>query len=218
MSSAADTAELLEKLSAVSFPTLGHFLEDGFASFAIQAMVPGVKLVGRAATLRLVDHDALTVNRALALLRPGDVLVIDMGGDHAHAPVGAITACAAHSAGAHGIVVDGVVTDILELRARGLPVFARGTSVLTTKRRGLGAGTFGQPITCGGATVRPGDLVLGDVNGVLFLDEATALRVVDQALASDQAEPALLERLCGGEPIGAVLPGTLLPNSPLPKA
>lgn len=203
MSTAPDP--LLERLMQVSFPTLGHFLEDGFAVSHVRAMVPGVKLAGRAATLRLADADAVAMTQALVALRPGEVLVVDTGADHAHASVGAVTACAAQAAGARGIVVDGVVTDILELRATGLPVFARGTTVLTTKRLGLGTSRLGVPVTCGGVTVRPGDIVLADDNGVLFLDDATAAAVVDQALASDQAEPALLARLRAGEPVGTVL-------------
>ncbi|MGI4941199.1 MAG: RraA family protein [Janthinobacterium lividum] len=207
MSTSAPSVGLLDRLMDVSFPTLGHFLEQGFAGFHVRAMVPGVKLAGRAATLLLADADAVAVIQALAGLRPGDVLVIDTGGDHAHAPVGAVTACAAQATGAKGIVVDGVVTDILELRGIGLPVFARGTTVLTTKRHGLGTSRFGVPVTCGGVTVRPGDIVLADDNGVLFLDEAAAASVLDQALASDRAEPAILARLRSGEPVSAVLLG-----------
>lgn len=198
---------LLARLQAVSFPTLGHLLEEGFADSSIRALVPNVKVIGRAITLQLVDADALAVNQALANLVPGDVLVIDMGGDHTHAPVGAVTACAAASAGAQAIVVDGVVTDILELRETKLPVFARGTSLLTTKRLGTGRSQFNVPMRCGGAVVRPGDLVLADDNGVLFIDIDTAARVVDDALASDQAEPATLARLRGGEPVAQVLLG-----------
>ena len=198
---------LLERLADVSFPTLGHFLEHGFADFHLRAMTPGAKLVGRAATLRLVGFDAIAVSQAVARLQPGEVLVIDMGGDHAHAPVGAVTGCAAQAAGARGIVVDGVVTDTAELRTMGLPVFARGSSLLTTKRRGLGASVFGRPVTCGGVVVRPGDILLADDNGVLFLDDTTALGVLDQALASDQAEPALLARLRDGAPARVVLLG-----------
>jgi len=197
-------AALAERLARVSFPTLGHFLEEGFADHGIRALVPG-KLVGRAVTLRLVGADALAVNDALALLQPGDVLVIDMGGDHAHAPVGAVTACAAQCAGARGVIVDGVVTDILELRDTGLPIFARGTSVLTTKRRGLRESAINVDVVCGGVAVRPGDLVLADDNGVLFTTVAKIAGLIDRALQSDRAEPAILARLRSGEKVGQVL-------------
>lgn len=205
--------DLLRRLEAVSFPTLGHFLESGFADHHIRALVPNVKLVGRAVTLRLAGADAIPVNRALAQLKPGDVLVIDACGDHVHAPVGAVTGCAAQWAGAKGIVVDGVVTDILELREMRLPVFARGTSALTTKRRDSGRSTINDSIVCGGVVVRPGDIVLADDNGVLFLDAATAASIVDEALASDRAEPATLARLRQGERAGTVLFGADLRHS-----
>lgn len=200
-----DESRLIEQLNAVSFPTLGHFLEQGFADSQLRAMVPNVKVVGRALTLKLVGADAVAVNRALALIQPGDVLVIDTDGDWQHAPVGAVTSCAARCAGAAGIVVDGVVTDLLELRDAGLPVFARGTSLLTTKLHGHGDSQINQPIHCAGVTVHPGDLVLADDNGVLFLDWQTAAGVIDQALVSDRAEPRLLERLRAGEPVAQVL-------------
>ena len=149
-----DESTLIEQFKAVSFATLGHFLEEGFADSQLRAMVPNVKLVGRALTLKLVGADAIAVNQALALIQPGDVLVIDTDGDWQHAPVGAVTSCAALCAGAVGIVVDGAVTDLLELREAGLPVFARGTSVLTTKLHGRGDSEINQPIHCGPARWR----------------------------------------------------------------
>ncbi|EJM88477.1 hypothetical protein PMI34_03335 [Pseudomonas sp. GM74] len=69
-----DDSQLIERLKAVSFPTLGHFLEEGFADPQLRAMVPNVKVVGRALTLKLAGADAIAVNRALAQIRPGDVL------------------------------------------------------------------------------------------------------------------------------------------------
>lgn len=198
-------ATLLRKLETVSFPTLGHFLENGFASHKIRALVPGSRIVGRAVTVRLATPDAIAVNRAIATLTAGDVLVIDAGNDHAHACIGAVTGTAIQCAGARGVVVDGVVTDIAELRAMGLPVFARGTSALTTKRIGAPDSDISEPVICGGVTVNPGDIVLADDNGVVFLSPRAAAEIIDTALASDQAEPAILARLRAGEPAGEVL-------------
>ncbi|MFT9474284.1 hypothetical protein [Streptomyces sp. 11-1-2] len=96
-------------------------------------------------------------------------------------------------------MVDGVVTDLRELREMRLPVFARGTSLLTTKRLGRGDGGVGRTVSCGGAVVRPGDLVLADDNGVLVISPRIAADVLARALASDRAEPALLARLRAGE-------------------
>lgn len=197
---------LLDRLAQVSFPTLGHFLEEGFADPDLRQQTPGLRLLGRAATLALADHDALAVNQALIRLEPGEVLVIATGNDRRHACVGAVTATAARAAGANGIVVDGLVTDLSELRQVGLPVFARGTSLCTTKRRGLGTSGFGHPVWCGGVNVQPGDLVLGDDNGLLFLrPDENLSSLLDAALAEDAAEPTVLQRLHNGECLATVL-------------
>ena len=202
---ATPDSSLLRSLEPVSFPTLGHFMEDGFADHHLRAMVPNVKVIGRAVTLKLLSPDAIPVNRALSQLKPGDVLVIDMSGNHTHAPVGAVTACAALNAGARGVIVDGVVTDLLELRSTGLPVFARGTSLLTTKKRDTMSSLFNEPVICGGVVVRPGDIVLADDNGVLFAEAPALAAVIDMALASDHAEPAILARLNDKAPLQEVL-------------
>lgn len=192
-------------LAAVSYPTIGHFLEDGFVDPAIRSLLDGVKVAGPAVTVRIAEHDAFAMNRALLELYPGAVLVVDMSGDHRHAPVGAVTAAAATAQGAAGVVVDGVATDILELRATGLPVFARGTSCLTTKRVHSGRSAVNVPVQCGGIRVNPGDWVLGDDNGVIVLAPQVAADVLSRALASDAAEPALLARIASGEPLDSVL-------------
>jgi regulator of RNase E activity RraA len=192
-------------LAAVSFPTIGHFLEDGFLDPAIRSLLDGVKVAGPAVTVRIAENDAYAMNRSLLQLYPGAVLVVDMSGDHRHAPVGAVTAAAATAQGAAGVVVDGVATDILELRATGLPVFARGTSCLTTKRVRSAGSAVNVPVQCGGVQVNPGDWVLGDDNGVIVLSAEAAADVLGLALDSDAAEPALLARIAAGEPLESVL-------------
>ncbi|SEJ63941.1 Regulator of RNase E activity RraA [Arthrobacter sp. yr096] len=196
---------LVQDLTDVSYPTIGHFLEDGFVSPAIQSLLDNVKIAGPAVTVRIADHDAIAMNHALLALRPGDVLVVDMGGDHRHAPVGAVTAAAALAQGAAGVVVDGVATDVLELRQTGLPVFARGTSCLTTKRLYGSGSAVNVPVPCGGVEVNPGDLVLGDDNGLIILSPEAAREVLGKALASDAAEPAILARIASGEPLESIL-------------
>ena len=205
------TTELIEALKSVEIPTLGHFLEDGFCEQDLRPINSGPQMVGRARTLDLTQPDAFAVNRALLALEPGDVLVIRVAG-RGHAPVGAVTAHAAIAQGAAGIVVDGPVTDqaaLRELQDR-LPVFATGLTARTTKRSGALAGetdgALDRAIEIAGVTVRPGDLVLGDAQGVLVLGpEGPGDEVLDAALASDAAEPALVARIESGEPISAIL-------------
>ena len=182
-----DESQLIEQLKVVSFPTLGHFLEEGFADPQLRAMVPNVKLVGRALTLKLVGADAIAVNQALAQIRPGDVLVIDTGGDHRHAPVGAVTSCAARCAGAVGIVVDGAVTDLLELREAGLPVFARGTCPYDSLHRQR-VTDIDVTVEIDGVRFGPGDLVFADEDGVVVVPRQVETAVIRRAWAKVHAE------------------------------
>lgn len=201
----ADTTTLLEQLRGVELPTLGHFLEEGFCPPGIRAMVPGARMTGVASTARIPDADAVAVNEALLRLNPGEVLVLDMEGDGLHAPVGAVTSAAARSRECAGVLVDGPVTDINELAAGQLPVFARGTTCLTTKRHASRRAEFGVPVTVGGVGIKPGDIVLGDDNGVVVLDPAFDPDIIQRALASDRAEPDILRRIASGEPLEQVL-------------
>ncbi len=182
--------DLRAALEAVSFPTIGHFLESGFVDPAIRAMVTPVKIVGRAVTVRTTAPDSVLVHKVTEMIEPGDAIVIDIGGDRRHAPVGEMVALAAQARGAVAVVIDGVCTDIVEIREMGMPVFARGTSVLTTKLHGLNSGAINGAIACGGVVVNAGDVVLGDDNGVLILPVEIARGVVDRARQSDEREPA----------------------------
>jgi len=189
---------LRQRLGAVSFPTIGHMLEHGFVDPEISAQVPDVHVVGRAVTVRMTAPDSTLVHVAAGLLEPGDALVIDMGQNRRQACVGELVALACKEAGAAAIVIDGYCTDIHELRAMRMPVFARGTSLLTTKLHGLRYGAINERITCGGVPVAPGDVVCADDNGVLILPPATLVGVLDRVEESDAAEPALMQALRAG--------------------
>jgi regulator of RNase E activity RraA len=191
-------SNLVGALRRVSFPTIGHFLETGFVEPGIRTMTPGLTFVGRAVTVRIPCPDGLLLHRVMAEVEAGDVVVVDTGSDRTHAVVGAVIATAAQAAGAVGMVVDGVVTDVLDLREMGIPVFARGTSVLTAKMLGIDDGGINVPVVCGGVSVHPGDVVMADENGVLVLDPRTAGDVVDRARSSDEAEPDLLTAIRSG--------------------
>ena len=191
-------AELQSTLSDIGFPTIGHFLENGFVEPEIRALVTPAKVVGRAITVRITSPDSVLVHKVTELLEPGDAIVIDTGGNVRHAPVGEMVVFAAKARGAAAIVIDGVCTDIVEIREMGVPVFARGTSVLTTKLHGLGSGAINEQVSCGGVAVNPGDVVLADDNGVLILSPEAAADVLDPARDSDAAEPDMQASILDG--------------------
>jgi 4-hydroxy-4-methyl-2-oxoglutarate aldolase len=195
------SADLLEKLRRVSYPTLGHFHERGFVDSRIRSHLPGSKIVGRAVTVHIPGIDSSLMHRAVALMEPGDVLVVSTGGDRRHAPVGEVVAYAAKVAGASAILIDGVMTDVVEVARIGIPVFARGTSLLTTKLLGIPQGGVNVPVVIGDVAVSAGDIILADDNGVLAISASEAAELIDTALDSDANEGKLLRKLDEGVPL-----------------
>lgn len=200
-----DEVEILRAAAEVEIPTLGHFLEHGFCDPRIRLVGPAPRMTGSAFTVDLTVPDAIAVNRALVEIRSGDVLVIRVEGGR-HAPVGAVTIAAAVAQGAAGVVVDGPVTDLSALRSSGIPVYATGSTALTTKLLGSSEPKTGGIIMIGGIRVRHGDLILGDENGILVLPPgAFTPDVLERARQSDAAEPELLRRIGSGAPLVSLL-------------
>lgn len=196
--------ELIRRLDGLDLPLLGHFLEVGFVDPALRRLAGTGHVVGRAVTVRVVAPDSALVHRATEFLGPGDVLVIDTGGDARHASVGGVVGNAISAAGALGVVIDGVCTDIATLQDLGLVVYARGTSLLTTKLHGLDAGGINVPVVTGGVAVLPGYVVIGDDQGLLIADPADIAAVLDAVKLHASREPEKLRRLWNGEKLADV--------------
>jgi regulator of RNase E activity RraA len=191
-------AGLLDLLRQAEPATIGHFRHVGFMAPEIRALLPDRRIAGTAVTVRCYGADTTIVHYALGKLRPGDVLVVDRAGDRRHAACGGGVAFAARAAGCVGIVIDGVATDIGELREYGLPVWARGLSTVTCKRQ-FTQGEFCVPVSCGGVAVEPGDAVLADENGVLVLKAEEITEAAERAIGMQQAEKRTLARIAAGE-------------------
>jgi len=134
----------------------------------IKALRPRMKLAGPAFTVEVRPGDNLMIHAALALARPGDVLVVDGKGDRTAALMGTIMMTAARQLGLVGVVLDGAVRDSLEIDEMDFPVFSVGTNPNgPTKEVG---GRIGHPVSVGGVTVHPGDFVIGDGDGVVVVE------------------------------------------------
>ncbi|MBV9783559.1 MAG: RraA family protein [Acidisphaera sp.] len=191
--------DLLELLRNAEPATIGHFLHTGFMAPEIRCLVPGyVRVAGTAVTARCYGADTTIVHYALGQLRPGDILVLDRAGDVRHAACGGGVAFAARAAGCLGIVIDGMATDVQELREYGLPIWARGLSAVTGKRQ-FGHGEFCVPVACGGVAVAPGDAILADENGILVLPPEQIRSAAERAIAMQRDETQRLERVAAGE-------------------
>ena len=178
--------------------TVGHVMHMGFMDIGMRGILPDVRIAGTAVTVRQPGPDCTMIHYALGQIRAGDVLVIDRCGDHRHAATGGAVAYAARCAGVRGIILDGVVSDLGELRQFGVPVWARGSSVVTTKHLDLG-GEFCTPVSCGGVTVCPGDAILADENGVLVLKPERIETIANEAIRMQTEEKTLFARLEKGE-------------------
>ena len=189
---------LVQKLVRAEPATIGHFRDWGFMDPAIRAMQSDVRIAGPAVTVHQPGIDGTIIGYALGKLRPGDVLVVDRCGDVRHACFGGVVAYAAKAARVAGVIIDGVVADIGEIRRYGVPVWCRGLSAITTKRIGHG-GTFCAPVSCGGVAVRPGDVIIADECGVVVLDPADAEAAADRAIAMQDGEVKTRARLDAGE-------------------
>lgn len=190
---------LLDTLRSAEPATIGHFRHVGFMDPAIRALLPGYRrIAGTAVTVRAYGDDTAIVHYALGKIRPGDVLVLDRAGDARHAMCGGGVAFAANAAGCAGVIIDGMATDIQELREVGMPVWARGLSVVTGKSRFL-HGEFCIAVSCGGVAVEPGDAILADENGVLVMKPSEIVEAAGRAVAMQEAEKVALKRAAAGE-------------------
>jgi 4-hydroxy-4-methyl-2-oxoglutarate aldolase len=153
----------------------------------ITALRPRMKLAGPALTVDVRPGDNLMIHAAMALAKPGDVLVIDGKGDQTAALMGTIMMNACRQLGIAGVVIDGAVRDSLEIDEMDFPVFSVGTNPPGPTKQV--SGRIGHPVTVGGVTVHPGDFVIGDADGVVVVERAkiesllplAAKKVADEA-------------------------------------
>jgi regulator of RNase E activity RraA len=153
-------------------------------------------MAGTAVTARSRGGDNLTYLRALEFCRPGDVLVIDAGGIINNAVVGGILSFYAAHIGVLGVVVDGAIRDVAEIRAREFPVYARGVT-----HRGPykdGPGEINVPISVGGMVVNPGDIVVGDQDGLMAFPPDEAELLIEKALAHLETEAETIRAMKEG--------------------
>lgn len=187
---------ILKRRRAVPLETARKFLDLPVANASdsmwrmtaggarLRPMHASGQLAGPALTVKSRPGDNLMLHKAIDLAEPGDVIVVDAGGDLTNALMGELMLAHAVKRGVAGFVIDGAVRDVLEFRTVNLPVFAAGVS-----HRGPykdGPGEINVPIAIDGMVVEPGDLMLGDWDGVL----AVPFDHVDEILARTASKQA----------------------------
>lgn len=185
----------IERASAEDVARIARYaaanVSDGLNKFytmdcGIRQMTPGNKMCGTAVTVKVRSGDNLMLHKAIGLCRPGDVLVVETQRGFGYAVSGELMHTSMKGLGIAGLVVDGCVRDIEESRQLDFPIFARGTVCGAGDKAGPGEINF--PVACGGVVVRPGDIVLGDADGVVVVpkeDIEAVIAGVDKKLAAE---------------------------------
>jgi regulator of RNase E activity RraA len=170
---------------------------------AIRPLSPEFVVAGRAATMRIVevegDDDAPyeMLIEAIDSLKPDDVVVIDCRGSDRIAVWGELLSNAAVARGARGVVMDGLCRDVARILGLGFPAFARGT--LCTDIRGRGrVVAYREPVECGGVRVNPGDVIFGDIDGVLSVPGQIWPEVLAKAMEKASVENKVREEIRRG--------------------
>ncbi len=170
---------------------------------AIKPVGAGMALVGQARTVQSMVGDNSISHAAVALTRPGEVLVIAAGGVPDVAVWGGVATRAAIARGIAGVVIDGAVRDLVELRELGLPVYASAV-VPAGPHKGFG-GMIDGAIACAGCPVKPGDVVLGDDDGVVVVPLERQAAILAAGQAKLEAEERWLEAIAAGKTMAEVL-------------
>ncbi len=190
-------ADLLAQLGKIPPATIGHVLDHEFMDPTLRPIGTKFSFVGPAVTVRCFGTDSAIVHYAVDVAQPGDVVIVDRLGDMRYACWGGGVALAAHVKGIAGAVVDGMLTDRVEIEEMGFHVFGRGLSPVTTRAPGL-TGELIVPVRCGGLIVNPGDIILADDDGVLVLAPERVAAIVEEFMPRVLREPEMHRQMREG--------------------
>ena len=165
----------------------------------IAPLAPTMRVCGPAFTVEVRAGDNLMIHAAMALAKPGDVLVIDGKADRSCALMGSIMLTACKALGLAGVVLDASIRDTEELRDLGFPVWAIGANPNGPTKNI--PGRINWPISCGGAAVRPGDLIAGDADGVVVIERERAASLLPLAAQKVADERQRIADIVSGKSI-----------------
>ncbi len=201
-SAAPVSDELLKQYANVATSIVSDNLDRLPGAVGLLPYHAGGQLVGTALTVRTRRGDNLAIHAALRIARPGDVIVVDGGGDTSQALIGEIILTHAESLGVAGFVIDGAIRDVAAIRASNLPCYARGVTHRGPYKNGPGA--INVDVAIGGLVVHPGDLVVGDEDGVVALSPKVAADILPGIRAQEEKERLKLEGFRSGARLRAV--------------
>jgi 4-hydroxy-4-methyl-2-oxoglutarate aldolase len=169
----------------------------GLMKTYMRPIYPGAKAAGPAVTVLCQSGDNLMIHAAVAVCKPGDVLVVTTSSDSTDGMFGDLLATSLHAHGVLGLIIDAGVRDVSELTAMDFPVWSKAISAQGTVK--ATPGSVNIPIVCAGAAIQPGDVVVGDMDGVVVVPREQAAEVAKASQARVAKEEKNRHSLRGGE-------------------
>ena len=195
---------VVRALSEYSVALIGDAMgRHGIMQSAIKPVWAGAQVAGPALTVETYPCDNLMLHVALRHAQPADVLVVDGGGYMEGGLWGELMSLEAKSARVSGLIVDGAVRDTAQMMELRFPVWARAVSARGTLKNG--EGSVGVSIACGGQVVHPGDIVIGDSNGVAVIPREKAEYILERVRQQARTEDVIRQRMANGERLYEIL-------------
>ena len=191
----ADPA-LIAALMKLPVALLSDNMHRNTGSVGLNAFHKPHPMVGTAVTVKTRGDDNLAILRAFEFCRPGDVMVIDADGGLKNSVVGGILSFYGATIGLNGMVIDGSIRDVAEIAERTFPVYARGVNHRGPYKDGPGA--INVPVSIGGMAVNPGDIIVGDQDGLLAFPQSIAAELIKKAEAQHAKEEATMKAMREG--------------------
>lgn len=190
-------SEVLAALHDVPTPHLSDNLQRMSGIVGLQRFHSRRKLVGTAITVKTRPGDNLLIYKALMDAAPGHVLVVDGGGDTTNALVGELIMLYAQQRGCVGLVIDGAIRDATAFHDADFPCYARAAIHRGPYKNGPGA--VNVPVCVGGQIVQPGDIVVGDEDGIVTFAPSDAPRLLEAVAQTARAENAIKAEIANGK-------------------
>ncbi|HYE80704.1 MAG TPA: RraA family protein [Clostridia bacterium] len=161
----------------------------------IKPMKEEYRISGPAFTVKMPANDNLVVLKGIGMAKPGDILIVDAKGHEHNAVAGHFVIGMAKTLGLSGVVIDGTIRDIVGIKALDFPVFCKGATVAASVK--TGTGEVNVPVTCGGVVVNPGDIIVGDADGVVSVPKERAEEVLAAAQQKEQKDKERAKAVLG---------------------